>query len=361
MSIVDEIERAGLGGRGGAGFPTAVKLRAAHENRATLIVNACDGDVGALKDTWVVAERLDAARRGAQLAAAGRPVLWAAHRGSVTAHRLAEAGLAVLEVPHRYVSSEESSLVSLFHGGPARPMSKRVPFVFGGRDARGRTVKPTLVLNAETVWRIAQIDEYGADWFASLGTPSEPGPRLASVTGHVARSGVVETEAGSPLAALLRAAGGLRPDAEFVLVGGLGGVLLTVEEACGVAWSSEGLGRFGGDVGAGVVRVLDPAECPLEVVARLLEHGAGESAGQCGPCMFGLPALSQQWRALVERPSSAAARQVVDRAGLVAGRGACRHPDGVGRLASSSVRALEGHLREHMQGRCEVRRMSDVA
>ena len=133
MTFTSLLAEAGLTGRGGAAFSTATKVAAAHAHGARLVVNACDGELGAAKDTWVVEHRLAELVDGAALVADGAPVTYAAHRGSETARRLAGAGLRVLEVPPRYVSSEESAIISLAQGGLARPMTKRQPFVRGGR------------------------------------------------------------------------------------------------------------------------------------------------------------------------------------------------------------------------------------
>ena len=166
--------------------------------------------------------------------AAGAPVTYAAHRGSGTALRLREAGLRVLHVPPRYVSSEESAIISLAQGGLARPMTKRQPFVRGGRDSEGRRISPAVVLNAETVWRAAQISRLGPAWFRSFGTPEQPGPRLVSVSTPAARGVVVETSAGAPLTDLLDLAGGLAAGSRVVLVGGLGGTFVAVENLSGL-------------------------------------------------------------------------------------------------------------------------------
>ena len=356
-SLVDLLADAGLTGRGGAAFSTAVKLEAAQQHRADLIVNACDGEPGSVKDAWVVARHLPALVEGARLAAgprAGR-TRYAAHRGSTTAERLRAAGLDVLEVPWHYVSSEETSLISAARGGPARPLTKRAPFVTGGRDSRGRRVRPTLVLNAETTWRIAQVAEHGADWFRSFGTAEEPGPRLVSLHGHVARPGVLETVAGVPLARLLDAAGAGDSGVAGVLVGGLAGVLLTGPEAATTTWSGAGLAPYGGSLGSGVLEVLDPGTCPLSTLVALVTRAAGESAGQCGPCMFGLPSLAADLAALVARPDPAALQRVHGRLGLLPDRGACHHPDGTARLAASGLRAYAAHLDQHAEGRCGLR------
>ncbi len=356
--LVGLLDAAGLTGRGGAAFSTSVKVRAAHENRAHLVVNACDGEIGAVKDGYVVEHHLDELVHGARLVSGGgrrRQVRFAAHRGSMTAHALGRAGLDVLEVPDRYVSSEETSLISLANGGLARPMTKRRPFVMGGRDQAGRRVPATVVLNAETVWRIAQVVERGSAWFRSFGTALEPGPRLVALTGAVARPGVLDTEAGVPLADLLDAA---RPDPgwEHVVVGGLGGVLLSADDARGTVWSTRALARHGGALGPGVVDVLDPSRCPLDVVTSFLTYAAGETAGQCGPCMFGVPSVAEAWRRLVETPTTRELAAVRAAAGLLPGRGACRFPDGVGRFAGSALRVLEPHLAAHASGSCPSQR-----
>jgi NADH:ubiquinone oxidoreductase subunit F (NADH-binding) len=207
------------------------------------------------------------------------------------------------------------------------------------------------------VWRVAQVLEHGTDWFRSWGTPSEPGPRLVTVSGAVDRPGVVETAAGARLVDLVEAAGGPLPEGP-VVVGGLGGVLLSAEEARTVRWSREGLGPYGTSTGPGVVHVLDPAACPVHEVSRWLRYAAGESAGQCGPCMFGVPALAQDWEVLaggaVSRSWDAALDRVERRAELLRGRGACRFPDGVAGFATSAVRVLAEHLEEHAAGHCSA-------
>ncbi len=353
MTLVDDLHAAGLTGRGGAAFSTGIKVRAAHDHGAHLVVNACDGEIGATKDAYVVEHHLDELLRGAALVAPGRrrSTRFAAHRGSRTAALLSAAGADVLEVPGRYVSSEETSLISLANGGLARPMTKRRPFVMGGRDAEGRRIPATVVLNAETVWRIAQVEARGPAWFRALGTDAEPGPRLVAVSGAVGWPGVLDTRAGVPFAELLDAASPA-PGAEHLVVGGLGGVLLTVDEARGIRWSTADLARYGGSLGPGVVDVLDPTRCPLGTVSRYLGYAAGETAGQCGPCMFGVPALSAAWTRLVESPSRPALDDVREHAGLLPGRGACRFPDGVARFAGSALRVLGPHLAAHAAGDC---------
>ncbi|MGN6412528.1 NADH-ubiquinone oxidoreductase-F iron-sulfur binding region domain-containing protein [Flexivirga sp.] len=351
MNLIDLLEEAGLTGRGGAMFPTSVKLRAAFDARADLIVNACDGEVGTHKDAMVVAEHLRELEHGAGLVA--RKVHWAAHRGSDTEDRLLDAGLPVLSLPARYVASEESALVNLLHGGLARPVMRRAPIARGARDSRGRRLPPTLVLNAETVWRIGQIERYGPGWFRSVGTPDEPGPRLVTIGGSVERPGVYETAAGVPLRELLTAAGAFAVGA--VGLGGLGGGWLSAGDAWSETWSDAALAAHGLRTGTGAISVLEHSACPLLHVAQLARFAAGESAGQCGPCMFGVPAVAAQVARLADGVlPSAEFAQLQQRLQLLSGRGACRYPDGVAGFLSSALRTFRADVSAHLAGACIV-------
>ncbi len=354
MTVADQLRRAGLTGRGGAAFSTAVKVDALAGRRTRLIVNVCDGELGAMKDGWIVEHRLDELVRGVGHLAR-RNVLYAAHRGSATAARLAKAGLDVLEVPNRYVSSEESALVALAAGDLARPLTKRAPIAFGATLTDGRRVPPTVVLNAETVWRIAQIMAFGAEWFRTQGTVAEPGPRLIAVGGAVQRPGVVEAAAGMPLATIIAAAGGHAGSPGPVGVSGLSGGWLTAGEAATTPWSTAGLSAFGIGTGCGTITCIDGAECPLATVRSWIAYAAGETAGQCGPCMFGLPAAAADLVAIIDghaaRDTTARLRTRVHQ---LRGRGACGFPDGVAGFIGSVLRTFPDQLAAHASsGRCE--------
>jgi NADH:ubiquinone oxidoreductase subunit F (NADH-binding) len=353
-SFVDLLEDAGLTGRGGAGFGTAVKVRAATSAGASLIVNACDGEYGAMKDYFVVEHHLGELIRGANLL--GRNgIRYAARRGSRSESRLRSAGLDVLSVPQRYVSSEESALVSLANGGLARPITKRAPIVFGSTSPSGQVLPPTVVLNAETVWRAAQIADRGADWFRSFGTADEPGPRLASVAGAVpcagcgrdrGRRGHREPRGGRRRGGPSGRRHRRRWSQRWVVDPRRGG-------SCGVVASRPR--RIRVLAGTGTVHVLGDDEGPVRHVGAVLEEAASESAGQCGPCMFGVPAAAEDFGLLAAGGLDRAGFQRLrERLGLLPGRGACRFPDGVAGYARSALRAFGTEVDAHRAGRCTI-------
>jgi len=166
----------------------------------------------------------------------------------------------------------------------------------------------------------------------------------------VARGVVIETAAGAPVADLLDLADG----SPAVLVGGLGGTFVRPRDVPGLRWSDPDLARVGARTGPGVLEALDPRDCPLGFVDRCLTWAAGESAGQCGPCMFGLPALAADWRALVSGGDDTAYDRVRARVGLLPGRGACRFPDGVAGFAWSALHVFADHVEQHRAGRCDA-------
>lgn len=103
-------------------------------------------------------------------------------------------------------------------------------------------------------------------------------------------------------------------------------------------------------MGAGVIAVLPDWACGLRETERVVRFMASESAGQCGPCVFGLPAVADDLARLADgKGDERTLQRLSARCRLVAGRGACRHPDGVSRLVSSALRVFEADLRAHLR------------
>jgi NADH:ubiquinone oxidoreductase subunit F (NADH-binding) len=337
--LIAAVESADLRGRGGAGFPTAVKLRAARSGRSIAVANGCEGDPLSRKDVALLTLSPHLVLDGLQLAAhaigAAEAVL-CVHTGSpalpsvaaALAEREDRVPVRVAEVPRRYVASEETALVRYLTSGDARPLGK-LPRP-AERGVRGR---PTLVSNVETLAQLASVVLLGPHHYRASRT------ELVTVTGAVRRPGVVEVAAGTSLAGVLAAAGGETEPVQAVLAGGYGGT-----------WTAE-LG--GGVPGIPAVHALPVRACGLEYTAKVLAFLAAESARQCGPCTFGLPSIAADFAELI-RGGSATAR-LARRLPLLAGRGACAHPDGAARLAASALRVFDADVRMHQAGgRCRV-------
>ncbi|HEY4019989.1 MAG TPA: NADH-ubiquinone oxidoreductase-F iron-sulfur binding region domain-containing protein [Pseudonocardiaceae bacterium] len=359
--LIDAVEAAGLRGRGGAGFPTARKLRAVASvgRRPIVLVNGCDGEPGSDKDHAL----LDIARHlvidGAVLAAhalGADEIILAVHRDNDLVERLTrglaqrpagEPTVRLVEVPARYVSSEASALVNFINTGDGRPTSK--PPRVSERGVRGR---PTLVDNVETLAHLALIARYGPEWFRACGTVDSPGTALFTISGAVSQPGVYEAELGTRMGQVLDMAGPPTRRVSAVLVGGYAGSWLPLPFAAGVPLDHAGLRAVGASLGVGSLWVLPATACGLSETAQLLRYLAGESAAQCGPCMFGLPAIADDVERIVmgTRDAPDALRRLRGRLPVIDGRGACAHPDGAVRLAASALRAFDRDLRAHLAG-----------
>lgn len=264
-----------------------------------------------------------------------------------------EIPIEVAGIPGRYVSSEQSAIVQYLNGGPGVPT-----FSPPRTHERGIDGRPTLVNNVETLAHIALIARHGDRWFRSAGVPEAPGTMLTTVDGAVARPGVYEIEPGMPVGALLMQAGGVTEPPQAILTGGYFGTWLPVGTAWQLPLTRRDVTAAGGALGAGIVVALPESSCGLAETARVLRYLAGETAGQCGPCMFGLPALADALADLAYQGQRRVTGQVSELIGLVQGRGACKHPDGAAQLARSALAAFSDDATWHRElGPCHgVRR-----
>jgi NADH:ubiquinone oxidoreductase subunit F (NADH-binding) len=359
--LISEVEAAGLRGRGGAGFPTAVKLRAVAAGRGSAVVlaNGCEGEPASGKDAALLALEPHLVLDGAELAAAAvdaKLIHLCVHRGSPVAATLRAAlrerqgrgrQIELTEVPARYVASEESALVRFINTGEARPTAKPPrPY------QRGVGGRPTLIDNVETLAHLALIARHGAAWFRGVGTLESPGTTLVTLGGAVPRPGVYEAELGAPVADVLALGGADPATMQAVLVGGYAGAWLPLPDAACVPFSHEGLHVAGGTLGVAALTALPPGACGVVETALILRYLAGESARQCGPCMFGLPAITADFVELARGSCRGAALdRLRSRLGVLPGRGACSHPDGAARLAASALRVFADDVAAHAAGR----------
>jgi len=362
--LIDTIESAGLTGRGGAAFPTHRKLTATASQKGAPVVvgNGAEGEPASDKDKRLLWCSPHLVLDGLQLAAetiGARRVYLYLHREPRLVQRLnlalaqrAQAGLdrvavGLVTAPPRFLAGEESALVSRVEGGAALP--RFTPLRVFEHGVHGA---PTLVQNVETLAHVALISRYGQAWFRAVGTRAEPGSMLATVRLANGRGGVTETPIGTPLAGLLALD---EHPAQAVLVGGYHGAWLSLEQARHATLSNADLRPLGAAVGAGVLAALPTDRCGIVESARVLRYLAQESAGQCGPCLHGLPLIAATLSDLADHRPAPAARDNLKRwSGLVERRGACHHPDGTVRFLRTALTVFAGEVTLHEAGRCSA-------
>ena len=357
------VTEAGLLGRGGAGFPSGVKWDAVRRSRRRpiVVVNAMEGEPASAKDRVLLTSTPHLVLDGAEVAAAvvgaseivvcvadhSEPVAAAIETAIAERQRTSTTHrrISVQRPPGRYVTGEESALVGWLEGRLARPMLRIDKSV----ALTGRR-RPALVHNAETLSQVALIARHGPSWFRSVGTPEAPGSTLVTVSGAVRRPGVLEVELGTPLREILERAGS-EDELSGALLGGYGGAWLRASRF-DTPYAPGALAAAGSTQGVGVVVALPSTSCGIAETARIVRYMAGESAGQCGPCVFGLPAIADDLERLWSGRVDAAVLDRIDRrAATVDGRGACRHPDGVVRLVRSALDVFADDARLHADGR----------
>ena len=367
--LIGEAEAAGLTGRGGAAFPVHRKLQAvldaAVKRRRTpvVIANGAESEPASDKDAtllWLSPHLvLDGLQLAAEAVGADTAVLYVhANRAHDVGGRLTEAiaqrqaagidrvPVQLATAPARFLSGQETALVNHLSGGPVTPT-----FPLPRITERGLNNAPTLVQNVETLAHLALIARKGPRWFRSVGTDAEPGSMLATIRRADGQPRIAEVPLGIPLKDL---AGDLRQDGA-VLVGGYHGTWLTGAQALKLTLDNRSLAGAEARVGAGIVIALPADRCGLVETARAVRYLALESAGQCGPCLNGLPRIAA---ALAEiaggRARSKTIADVERWAGLVSGRGACHHPDGTVRFVRSALRTFAAEVDWHKRGHCSA-------
>jgi NADH:ubiquinone oxidoreductase subunit F (NADH-binding) len=361
--LIAELESSGLLGRGGAGFPVGRKWRAVAERssgRAVVLANGAEGEPLSRKDRSLMAARphlvIDGAMLAARAVGADNIIFYIGteHRAADAAmrHALAERpadirGRAqIVTAPTGYVSGEESAAVHFVNAGDARPTTTPPrPF------ERGVGGRPTLVQNVESLALAALIARRGRDWYTDKGRRGGIG--MITVSGAVNRAGVQEVECGLTMGDVVAGAGGVRGDAQAVLLGGYFGGWAHVDEQWGLPLDPRSMRARGLALGCGVIHFLSADSCGVEATARIMTYLASQSARQCGPCVFGLSAIAEATQRLATRaPQADDIDRIVRWSGQLVGRGACHHPDGAVGLLRSALQLFADDFAEHQRRRC---------
>jgi len=362
--LIGEVKAAGLTGRGGAAFPVHRKLQAVLDAaakrriRAIVIANGAESEPASDKDAtllWLAPHLvLDGLQLVAEAVGADRAVLYThADRLEDVGRRLQQAlserrddrvRVDLAAAPSRFLAGQETALVNHLGGGPAIPtfMPPRI-------TERGLDGAPTLVQNAETLAHLALIARHGARWFRAVGTKGSPGSMLCTIRRGDGKPRIAEVPLGMPIRDLL---GDLTHESA-VLIGGYHGTWLPAAQAAKLRMDNDSLRQAGASVGAGILIALPADRCGLAESARVVRYLALESAGQCGPCLNGLPRMSGALMEMARGRASGRARADLERwAGLVTDRGACRHPDGTARFVRSALATFAAEISRHERGRC---------
>jgi len=364
--LPETLEASGLLGRGGAAFPVGRKwasVAGRADGSAVVLVNGAEGEPLSVKDRSLIASRPHLVLDGAQLAAdaigADRIVLYIGSEHTAARDGLERALLErassqpfaptvpvdLVAAPTRYVAGEETAAVHFVNDGDARPTTVPPrPF------ERGIGGRPTLVQNVESLAYAALIARFGDQWYRESGVGLTRGTALVTVH-SVERPGLREIELGMPLAELARAAGATR-GSEAVLLGGYFGGWLAIDEARDLRLDPLAMRAAGTGFGCGVVGFLEPGRCGVRLTARILDFMAGQSAAQCGPCVLGLRAIADATARIASGiPRGDELERLTRWSAQVAGRGACRHPDGAVGLLLSALRVFEDEFIAHATGR----------
>jgi NADH:ubiquinone oxidoreductase subunit F (NADH-binding) len=320
------IERAGLRGRGGGGFPTGRKwsgVAGQDAARRYLVCNGAEGEPGTFKDRALMRANpyqlvegviIGAFAIGAQEAFIAMKSHFTRELEAVTraVQEMQRAGICsdctvnIVGGPDEYLFGEEKALLEVIEGGDPLPRLLP-PYEHGlfatapqtgweGRGthrSQGAESNPTVVNNVETLSNVPHILARGADWFRSLGTSESPGTQVCTVVGDVRAPGVDEVALGTPLRDVLDVVGGGARDGRSIKAV-FSGVANPVVDASNldVPLSYEGFQSIGSGMGAGGFIVFDDSACMVEVARMFSRFLWIESCGQCPACKRGSGAIT---------------------------------------------------------------------
>lgn len=307
---IDEIARARLRGRGGAGYPTADKWRAARAapgDRRIVVANLMSSDPTALGERALAegnphlvveglivaafatgaSEAVIAVRRDWPLAVERlRAAVAAATEARLAGYLVLgtdfSVQLSVWEGSTSLVHGEETALLTALEGDRGMPVI-RPPYP----TERGLRGQPTVVQNGETLAHAAWILNHSAEAFSGVGSEASPGTKLVTVLGKLGEPGLLEIPLGTPLLDLLTAAGATRGLTKALFVGGAGGGAVEAGSLDRVAYDFDALAEAGATIGSGSVLVTDADTCMVATARFFLDISAREACGKAVPCRIG--------------------------------------------------------------------------
>jgi NADH:ubiquinone oxidoreductase subunit F (NADH-binding) len=323
-AVLAEVQRSGLRGRGGAGFPTGIKWRTLRQHPCEtryVVCNAAEGEPGTFKDRYLLRRDPYACIEGVLIAAhvIGTREIYVGMKASFTrevarlrsalaemeaAGLLADLRLTILEGPEEYLFGEEKALLNQIEEGEPLPREAYNPPYELGLFATPLSPNPALVNNVETFAHVPSIIRAGAASFRALGTSDTPGTVIYTISGDVRRPGVYECEAGIPLRTLFYdLAGGPRVGKLKAAVSGVASGVITPDKFDTPA-DFGSLALIGAGLGSAGFIVFDETRSIPRVAQALARFLYVESCNQCTSCKQGLRIASTALDELFETPTA---------------------------------------------------------
>lgn len=375
---IDAIRRSGLRGRGGAGFPTAVKWEICRKEKASqkyIICNADEGDPGAFMDRSVIEGNPHAVIEGMLIGAYAigatkgyvyiraeyplaverlRKAMKQAARNKLLGSRILEKNftfdIKVKLGAGAFVCGEETALIASIEGQRGMPRAKPPFPVY-----KGLWGKPTVINNVETLANIPYIIRRGPEWYSSFGTEKSKGTKVFALTGKIKNSGLIEVPMGIPLREIIEEiGGGIEKGRKFkaVQTGGPSGGCIPAD-LLDIKVDFESLASVGSIVGSGGMVVLDEGDCMVNIAKFFLHFTQSESCGKCVPCRIGTKRLLE----ILERITSGKGRRgdielLEDLANDVKATSLC----GLGQTAPNPVLSTIRYFRSEYESHIEKKR-----
>ena len=381
-SIVDEIKKSGLRGRGGAGFPAGLKwsfMPRNYEGQMYAVCNSDESEPGTCKDRDILRFNPHSLIEGMAIGgyAMGATVGYnyirgefmgePYHRFEAALKRAYEEGLLGKDIlgsgvnfdlhahlgAGAYICGEETALLESLEGKKGQPRFKP-PFP----AQYGLYGKPTTINNTETYASAPAIMRNGADWFREMGVENAGGTKLLSVSGHVARPGNFEIHLGIPFSDLLEMAGGMRNGNKLkaVIPGGSSVPVVPGELMMTANMDFDSLAKVGSAVGSGAVVVMDETTCMVKMLRRISRFYYAESCGQCTPCREGTGWLYRVLTRIEKgEADSSELDLLVDVANNIEGRTICALGDAAAWPVQSFLKHFRHEFEYHVEhGSCDV-------
>jgi len=336
--VCNLIEKSGLRGRGGGGFPTGKKWKLAQKmnvEQKYLVCNADEGDPGAFMDRAVIEGDPHRLIEGMAIAAyaigATKAYIYiraeyplAIKRLKIAIRQAQDYGLLGQNIFNSgfgldmiikmgagaFVCGEETALIHSIEGKRGMPRP-RPPFP----TEAGLFGKPTVINNVETLSNIPAIIEKGEDWFASIGTPTSKGTKVFALSGKISLTGLVEIPMGTSIREIIfDIAGGIRNNKKFksVQIGGPSGGCIT-EANLDIPVDYESLIKVGAMMGSGGLVVMDEETCMVDIAKYFMDFIQRESCGKCIPCREGTKRMLEILQSITHRPSNGSDGEALER------------------------------------------------